>query len=297
MWAINPIPGPFGAEITGVDLAAEKGPGVVKRLAELLYTHRVLAIHDQQLTPEAYVQFGRQWGRPTLLIAKDNRRADYPEMITITNSTTVPEYSRDYAVHWHNDSSYEEVEASVTMLCAEEAPDHGGETLLADGAAAYSALPPDVQERIRPMMVLHAVGRGKPMQNEVIHDPRELPEEKRKKIILEAPVRHPLVARHPVTGTLSLYGLGGSAFGIEGLSEGEAQRLLSELKQHAISKPFRQTYKIRKGDVFLWDNYLVMHSASPLEYSDEPGKRRILYRISVKGLPDFMRGKVSTHKT
>jgi hypothetical protein len=35
----------------------------------------------------------------------------------------------------------------------------------------------------------------------------------------------------------------------------------------------------------LWDNFAVTHSATPIEYSDQPGRRRILDRISTKGRP------------
>ena len=35
----------------------------------------------------------------------------------------------------------------------------------------------------------------------------------------------------------------------------------------------------------IWDNFATMHSATALEYSNEDGKRRRLYRISTTGLP------------
>ena len=50
---------------------------------------------------------------------------------------------------------------------------------------------------------------------------------------------------------------------------------------------FVTQYKVEVGDIFLWDNFQVLHSATPIEYSDEPGKRRLLYRISTKGIPDL----------
>jgi taurine dioxygenase len=47
------------------------------------------------------------------------------------------------------------------------------------------------------------------------------------------------------------------------------------------------TYKVRVGDVFLWDNFQTLHTATPIDYSDDDGKRRLLYRISTKGVPEL----------
>jgi alpha-ketoglutarate-dependent taurine dioxygenase len=96
------------------------------------------------------------------------------------------------------------------------------------------------------------------------------------------------VRTHPVTGQKALYGLGGSAFAIEGMDEAEGLALLDNLKSHATAPIFVQDYKLMPGDVLLWDNLSLMHRATPIVYSDEPDKSRLNYRISVKGLPDFL---------
>lgn len=49
----------------------------------------------------------------------------------------MPVEHRDGALQWHNDSSFEEVPAQITMLYRKEAPDEGGETLFTDIAAAF----------------------------------------------------------------------------------------------------------------------------------------------------------------
>ena len=38
------------------------------------------------------------------------------------------------------------------------------------------------------------------------------------------------------------------------------------------------------GEVLIWDNFAAMHSATPIDYSAEDGKRRLLHRISIKGV-------------
>jgi Taurine catabolism dioxygenase TauD, TfdA family len=47
------------------------------------------------------------------------------------------------------------------------------------------------------------------------------------------------------------------------------------------------SYKIRAGDIFLWGNFQTMHTATPIEYPDEDGKRRMLYRMSTNCIPDL----------
>ena len=68
---------------------------------------------------------------------------------------------RDGAMHWHQDSSYEPVPASVTMLYAIEAPADGNDTLFVDLVAAHDALPEDMRERIDNLEVRHSPAGGK----------------------------------------------------------------------------------------------------------------------------------------
>ena len=63
----------------------------------------------------------------------------------------------------------------------------------------------------------------------------------------------------------------------------EALALIRELRAHIVKPACRTSYKILPGDVVLWDNFGTVHRAAPLEYSSEPGKRRLLRRISAKG--------------
>jgi taurine dioxygenase len=98
--------------------------------------------------------------------------------------------------------------------------------------------------------------------------------------------RHPLIMKHPVTGRKAVF-TSGTACGIEGMDEREAIALIRMLREHVVSPEFRADYKVMPGDIVLWDNFSTVHCASPIEYSNEDGKRRLLYRISTKGVPDL----------
>lgn len=284
----TPLAGPFGAEITGLDLSEELSFSVLKQLIDWLYEYRVVVIRAQDLKPAEYVRFGKHWGDPIEFFLPTHRDAEHPEMIRISNSPETPMSQRDGAAHWHTDSSYETVPASVTMLYAVEAPDVGGDTMFIDMAAAFDGLPADQQAEFESLQARHMVVGGKSLQLDNEKVGGEETEEVRRQREKESPL-HPLVLRHPVTGRAALYAVSGSAYGIEGQSPEEGTKLLAELKAHAVQEQFMQRVKAGKGDVLIWDNLSTMHSATPSEYSDEPGKRRLLYRISTRNLPQVYR--------
>jgi taurine dioxygenase len=172
------------------------------------------------------------------------------------------------------------VPATVTMLLAEEAPSEGNETLFADCVAAYEALPAELRERIAGLQVIHDPNGGK-----VTIDGESRGRGEGRGLPL---VNHPLVKVHPFTGRKALYGFTGTAVGIVGMEESEALDLLMRVKKHVLREEFRQSAKAETGTILIWDNYSVIHSATPTEYSDEVGKRRLLYRISTRGLPGIL---------
>jgi len=278
---ITPFRGPFGIAVEELDLSMDMTDPTIRQLIALLHEHQILVIKGQSLSHADFVRFGRKWGTPLLFTLESHRRDDYPEMIRITNAAATPERYRDAANFWHSDSSYEEVPASVTMLYGVEAPKRGGETLFASSRFAYDALPQSIKDRIDGLIGLHCLGGSPALPGEKIPF---VPEETARHGIR----KHPLVMRHPVTGTKSIF-TSGSAFGAEGLERDEGRELIETLRRHIIQPKFITCYKIEAGDIFLWDNYQTLHSATEIEYSDEVGKRRLLYRISTKGLPDLCR--------
>jgi taurine dioxygenase len=276
---VTPMPGHFGACIEDVDVRAIDQP-MAAALGRALYRHRILLIPDQQANNDEYVRFGRWWGEPISFFSPGDRHAEHPELIRVTNSPRTPEPLRDGAMHWHSDSSYEAVPASVTMLYAQAAPAGGNDTLFADTIAAYAALDSELQHRIEGLEVVHDPKGGRvDFAGEVRGDSSAttLP-----------CVQHPLVRSHPVTGERGLFGFSGTAVGIVGMEETGAIELLLELKRHALQSQFQQRARAITGSILLWDNYAVVHSATPTHYSDREGERRLLYRISTRGIPRAM---------
>ena len=275
-WRHEALPGRFGAFIHGLDLNETLDEMTIAAILGLLYTHKLLVIPAQTIDDDAYVAFGRQFGEPLTFFKEDHRGREHPELIRVTNATSVPVEHRDGAVQWHNDSSYEAVPASVTMLYCKEAPDAGGVTLFADIAAAFDALSADKRGSLRPLIALHTM-LGAPWLEEERTDRMTPPPGM-------GSYPHPLVMVHPETGREALYP-SATARTIEGWDQTDARATILALRRHIADAAFRQSYKMTPGDIMIWDNFAVAHSATPLEYSDAPGKRRVLERISTKGRP------------
>jgi taurine dioxygenase len=282
---ITRMAGAFGATVGDVDLGATLDATTFQELVDGLYDHRILLIPGQRLTNQAYAEFGGRWGDPIVFFVPGARDRQFPSIIRITNSPATPEASRDGAMHWHSDSSYEAVPASVTMLYGIEVPLVGNETLFADCASAYDALPRSMREQVDPLVVVHDPKGGKVnIEGEVRGRGQTEP---------LPVVTHPLVIEHPVTGRRSLFGFSGTAAGIVGCDEADAIDLLLEVKRHVLQPRFRQQARVDVGSVLLWDNYSVVHSATPTVYSEADSERRLLHRISTRGLPEPYRGRAA----
>ena len=103
----------------------------------------------------------------------------------------------------------------------------------------------------------------------------DLTEEQKAKMPL---ITHPLVRPHPVTGRKALYAVSGSSYGIVGMPEDEAVALLDELALHATQPMYVYSLSYEVGDLVIWDNASLLHSAT-LTDPDDP---RTLWRITVK---------------
>src|SRR6185436_15279177 len=102
-----------------------------------------------------------------------------------------------------------------------------------------------------------------------------LNEEQEKKVTW---VKHRVARPHPVTGRSALYSVSGSSFGIECMPRDEAVALLDELKRHATQEKYQLRLKYGVGDVVIWDNASLLHSAT----LTDPQDPRTLWRITVK---------------
>jgi taurine dioxygenase len=181
----------------------------------------------------------------------------------------------DAGSYFHTDYSYLQVPARATTLYSIEVPKVGGNTLFANQYAAYDGLPEAMKRRIGPLTGIHHYGNRRDPDEASRTAASKLTAEQKSKMPL---ITHPIVRTHPVTGRRALYAVSGSSFGIVGMPEDEALGLLDELAAHATQARYLYSLAYGVGDVVVWDNASLLHSAT----LTDPGDPRTLWRITIK---------------
>jgi taurine dioxygenase len=260
----------FGAE------ADEISPDF-RQVWDAFFASQVLVFRAQKFTPTTYLGFARQFGRPEPHVIDQFHHPEHADILILSNvkKNGEPIGLADAGTYFHTDYSYLEVPARATMLYSIQVPRKGGDTLFANQYAAYDGLPSSMKKRIEGLIGLHHYGNRDDQDKSSRTVASVLSDEQEKKMNW---VRHALARRHPVTGRTALYSVSGSSFGIEGMPQDEAIDLLDELKRHATQQKYRLSLKYGVGDMVIWDNASLLHSAT-LTDPDDP---RTLWRITIK---------------
>jgi taurine dioxygenase len=187
---------------------------------------------------------------------------------------------------WHTDQSYRRPPPDISLFLAVlPVPRDQGQTLFADGTAAYDALPPATKARIETLDGIHSGNSNKRNYDAVRsgEPPRPLQPH-------EHPQRQPLVRTHPVTGRKALYmceygqmdWLEGPIAGLEPGPDGEGGKLLRELMSHMTQPRFVYVHEWSEGDLIIWDNRCLVHAAT---WFDVETHARVMWRTTVSGNP------------
>ena len=260
----------FGAE------ADEISPDF-RQVWDAFFASQVLVFRNQRFSPSRYLEFAKQFGRPEPHVIHQFHHPEHADILILSNVTKngEPIGLADAGTYFHTDYSYLEVPARATLLHSIQVPQEGGDTLFANQYAAYDDLPSNMKKRIEGLMALHHYGNRDDVDKSSRTVASVLSEEQEKKMNW---VRHPVARRHPVTGRTALYSVSGSSFGIEGMPEDEAIDLLDQLKAHATQQKYQCRLGYGVGDVVIWDNASLLHSAT----LTDPNVPRTLWRITVK---------------
>ena len=260
----------FGAE------ADEIAPDF-RAVWDAFFASQVLVFRAQKLSPSSFLSFARQFGRPEPHVIDQFHHPEHPDILILSNvkQDGEPIGLADAGTYFHTDYSYLDVPARATLLYSIQVPKKGGDTLFANQYAAYDDLSSGMKKRIENLVALHHYGNRDDLDTRSRTVASVLSEDQERKM---AWVRHPVARRHPVTGRKALYAVSGSSFGVDGMPEDEAVDLLDELKAHATQQKYQCRLKYGAGDVVIWDNASLLHSAT----LTDPEDPRTLWRITVK---------------
>ena len=273
----KPLAPGFGLETSAVDASRPLSTAEFAELEQTFFRGQLLVLRDQRLTPQQYLAFARRFGPPEPHVIDQFHHPEESNILILSNRKTngQPIGLADAGTYFHTDYSYLQVPARATMLYSIEVPKAGGHTLFANQYVAYDELSDAMKRRIAPMIAVHHYGNRKVADEMSRVAASPLTDEQKAKMPL---ITHPLVRPHPVTGRKALYAVSGSSYGIVGMPEDEAVALLDELAAHATQPKYVISYPYRVGDIVIWDNASLLHSAT-LTDPDDP---RTLWRITIK---------------
>jgi taurine dioxygenase len=281
MTQIQLKPMPIGAEVVGLPPEAVADPDVAKQLYDAWLEHGMLLFRGVRSIPD-HLAYSAAFGEPELHPMPTMRDPEEPLLMPLGDDIgAAMVYDEGVPVRgrlaWHRDTAYTQGIAKGGMLRLRTVPEVGGETLFADTALAYDALPDDVKQRIDGLeykaafqMQFRPESRGQLWTTERVATEAEVPgnderaqavEEGMRKLQFPAVV-HPVVARHPESGRTCLFVSPKDAESIIGLSPSESDELLDLLVAHMTDDRFTYKHDWQVDDALVWDNRRMLHAAA-----------------------------------
>ncbi|MDX2592973.1 MULTISPECIES: TauD/TfdA dioxygenase family protein [Streptomyces] len=266
--SLRKLTGRIGAVVEGVDLAATPDPSTVTALRDALSAHKALVFDDVDLDNAGHERVAGWFG--DLTTAHPNvPAADGTVNVLAVDSET------SKANEWHTDVTFVVNPPQLTTLRTLVSTPYGGETLIANTAAAYRDLPAPLQAFADSLRVVHT-NRYDYARPAAATTQRQ--EYDRVFVATPYEAEHPLVRVHPLTGERGLF-IGAFAKRIVGLPPADSADLL-RLFQSYVTRPeniLRWTWS--PNQLLIFDNRITQHYAVD-NYDDHP---RRLNRVTVAG--------------
>ncbi|MES2035135.1 MAG: TauD/TfdA family dioxygenase [Pseudomonadota bacterium] len=273
--ATRPLKDGFGAEILDVDLASASEEEMAA-VVDAFHRNGAILLRGQTLEPAQLVGFVARFGEPEGHTLADFTLPGFPNIYILSNREVdgKPIGAHNDGVGWHTDYSYKAEPVMCTMLYAVEVPDEGSDTLLADGVAAWNALPPERQAELDGLKLHHSYAHFMATRE---WGSRELTEEQK---AATPDVIHPLIRTHPADGRKALWPSTGTVVEVVGMPGEDGLAMLDELVEFMTQEQFVHTHKWQVGDVLMWDNRCTLHTGT---LYDDKKYFRTMHRLWAKG--------------
>ena len=259
----------IGAEVTGAGPALELDADVVTALRAALNEHKALVFRGISIDDERQQRFARYFGELTTAHPTVPAAAGAPNVLPVDSED-------GRSNRWHTDVTFVLNPPQASTLRSVVVPPYGGETLIANAAAAYRDLPAPLRDFADTLWAVHT------NDYDYAIPPESLDEAERERravfISIEYETAHPVVRVHPLTGERGLF-IGGFAQRIVGLSNGESRDILRLLQAYVIRPENVLRLAWEPGQLVLFDNRITQHYAVD-NYDDLP---RRLNRVTVAG--------------
>ncbi len=271
---------PIGAEVRGIDLAAETDPPreVLDALEQIMARRGFLVFKcPEPIGHEEFLRASCWWGGRALHsthgVHPETPDAN-PHIFRLSNDPRhgIP----NVGPQWHNDGSFIPATFSHSGYHIIRPAERGGGTHFAHQGMAFDALSPEMQERWSRLSSVNS----------------------------SSGVLHPMVHTHPVSGKRCIWlHLGMTGGMIETSPDGESARLLdaddltqvcrtyNDILNAGFQNGYAAAFEYEPNDCVFIDNLAVAHRAAPEAHMPaEQQGLRIMHRSTVRGVHDLSPG-------
>jgi taurine dioxygenase len=264
---VRPLSPTIGAEIRGVDCAAELDDEVIQAIRAVWLERLVVFFPDQRLDDDTQIAFAGRFGELTESHPVEPQVLERKEVHSI-------ESGKDRTDFWHTDITFMTRPAMASMLRSVVVPVAGGDTMWADTRAAYESLAAPLQRLCDELSAYHfepyyaqavAEGHGNVWEG--------------KKLTRLLPALHPVVRVHPETERKNLFVNPKFTIRIQDMPEAQSDGVLRVLYDQMTDPRFVVRYHWKPGTLAFWDNRATMHFG----IFDYEGERRLMHRVTLRG--------------
>ena len=272
---VVPLTKCIGAELRGIDLRTKPDAATIRAIYQAWLDHLVIIFPDQKLAQEDLIRvtgyFGRigQLSRPPKYFPKGYSSL-LPGIMLISNIRENGEpigALPDGEMMFHHDMIHAEIPSKATLLYAVEIPAKGGNTLFANGYAAYATLDPAMRNALEGKRALHHYNYGSVQKGD------------NKGTEAFGECVHPVFRTHEETQKKAVYVNRLMTVKILDMPEDESNDILNELFDHSEKREFVYEHEWRLGDLLLWDNRCSTHARTDFPSTE----RRLMLRTTVEG--------------
>ncbi|GGX54766.1 TauD/TfdA dioxygenase family protein [Streptomyces fructofermentans] len=267
---IRKVTAHIGAQVSGVDIAKPLDDDSVGALRAALNEHKALVFDDVDLDDEGQQAFARHFGELT------TAHPTVPAIDGAANVLPVDSERGRAANHWHTDVTFVLNPPQASTLRSITLPPYGGETLIANSAAAYRSLPEPLRLLADSLWAEHTNDYDYAVPEEEVDE--QLSSQRAQFTSITYRTAHPVVRVHPLTGERGLF-IGGFAQRVAGLSVGESRKILDLLQAYVTRPENVLRHRWSPNQLVLFDNRITQHYA----IDNYDGLPRRLHRVTVAG--------------
>lgn len=270
---IEPLGPALGARVSGIDLRGEADTAARRVIRAAFVEHSMLCFPGQKLSAPDQVRFASLFGEadggfrpPSASLATTDTKRGVMLVTNIRRNGRQIGSLPDGEMQFHSDGAHRRAPYRATTLFAIRIPSRGGDTLFANLARAYEALPEERKAWLAGKNARHAYSYDSVTRDLIDETRSDLP----------AAV-HPLVRVHPDSGRPALYLSRLMTRRILDVDPEEGDAALRELFDHAEKPEFVYAHRWTPGDLVIWDNRCLNHARTDFP----PGEDRLLRRYTV----------------